>query len=121
MGKRTLQTVKTAHLCVHPVAYTDDTYLIRPPEDTTGAFHTLIQAGANIRRQPSLHKCHVYGTPGTAALNAALNAARTVAQTLNIRHAQQGLIAAGTPVGPPAYITQHVLSLIHISEPTRPY
>ena len=36
----------------------------------TGAFHTLILAGAHIRLQPSLHKCHVYGTPGTAAFNA---------------------------------------------------
>ena len=104
MGKRTLQAVKTAHPRVHPIAYTDDTYLIGPPDDMTGAFHTLIQAGANIRLQPSLHKCHVYGTPGTAAFNAA----RTVAQTLNIPHAQQGFIAAGTPIGPPAYVTQHV-------------
>ena len=59
MGKRTLQAVKTAHPRVHPIAYTDDTYLIGPPEDMTGAFHTLIQAGANIPLQPSLHKCHV--------------------------------------------------------------
>ena len=33
---------------VHPIAYTDDTYLIGPPEDMTGAFHTIIQAGAKI-------------------------------------------------------------------------
>ena len=80
MGKRTLQAVKTVHPCVHPIAYTDDTYLIEPPEDMTGAFHTLIQAGTNIRLHPSLHKCHVYGTPGTAAFNAAC----TIAQTLHI-------------------------------------
>ena len=48
MGKRTLQAVKTAHPRVHPIACTDDTYLIRPPDDMTGAFHTLIQAGANL-------------------------------------------------------------------------
>ena len=69
----------------------------------TGAFHTLNQAGANIRLQPSLHKCHVYGTPGTAAFNEA----RTVAQTVRIPHAEQGFIAADTPIGPPTYITQH--------------
>ena len=64
MGKSTLQAVKTAHPHVHPIAYTDDTYLMGPPDDMTGAFHTLIQAGASIHLQPSLHKCHVYGTPG---------------------------------------------------------
>ena len=53
---------------------------------------------------PSLHKCHVYGTPGTAAFNAA----RTVAQTLHIPHAEQGFITAGTPIGPATYVTQHV-------------
>ena len=69
----------------------------------TSAFHTLIQACANIQLQPSLHKCHVYGTPGTAAFNAA----RTVAQTLHIPHTEQGFIAAGTPIGAPTYISQH--------------
>ena len=43
-------------------------------------------------------------TCGTAAFNAA----RNVAQTLNIPHAEQGFIAAGTPISPPTYITQHV-------------
>ena len=86
------------------IAYTDDTYLIGPPDDMTYAFHALIQGGANIRLQLSLHKCHVYGTPGTAAFNAA----RTIAQTLNIPLAQHAFIAVGTPIGPPAYITQHV-------------
>ena len=104
MGKRTLQAVKTAHPRVHPIAYTDDTYPIGRPDDMTGAFHTLIQAGAKIHLQHSLHIIHVYETPGTAAFNAA----RTVASTLNMPHAQHGFIAAGTPIGPPAYITQHV-------------
>ena len=76
----------------------------------TGAFHALVQAGANIHLQPSLYKCHMYGTPGTAAYQRGT----PVAQTLHIPHAEQGFIAAGTPIGPP-------LSLIHISEPTRPY
>ena len=31
MGKRTLQAVQTAHPRVHPIAYTDVTYLIGPP------------------------------------------------------------------------------------------
>ena len=42
------------------------------------------------------------------AYRALSSAARTVAQTLKIPHAQQGFIAAGTPIGPPAYVTQHV-------------
>ena len=42
MGKRTLQAVKTAHPRVHPIAYTDDTNLVGPPDDMTGALHTLM-------------------------------------------------------------------------------
>ena len=104
MGNLTLQAVKTAHPRIQPIAYSDETYQIGPPEDLAGAFHTLTHAGAGINLRPSLHKCKVYGTPGTAAFNAA----RTVAQTLNIPHAEQGFIAAGTPIGPPSYVTQHV-------------
>ena len=61
------------------------------------AFHTLIHAGATINLSPSLHTSQVYGTPGIIAFSAA----RAVAQTLNIPHAEQGFIAAGTPIGPP--------------------
>ena len=31
-----------------------------------------------------------------------------MAQTLHIPHAEQGFIAAGTPIGPHTYISQHV-------------
>ena len=71
MGKHTLQAVKTAHPCVHPAAHTDYTYLIGPPEDMAGAFHTLIYADTNINLRPSLHKFKVCGT-------VAFNAARTL-------------------------------------------
>ena len=46
----------------------------------------------------------MYGPHGTAAFNSA----RTAAQALNIPSDEQGFIAAGAPIGPPIYITQHV-------------
>jgi hypothetical protein len=63
-----------------------------------------VQHGAAIRLAPSLHKCAVYGTPSTPAYPAAQQSARI----LDIQHATDGLVAAGTPIGTDDYITAHM-------------
>lgn len=43
----------------------------------------------------------VYGTLNTASFQAA----SLVAASVNIHHAGQGFVAAGTPIGPDSYVT----------------
>jgi hypothetical protein len=99
--QRPLQALAAAHPAVHPIAYADGTYLIEPGPAVTAAFHTLVQHGAAIGLAFSLHKCAVYGTPSTPAYTVAQQSARI----LEIQHAANGLVAAGTPVGTDDYIT----------------
>jgi hypothetical protein len=82
-----------------PLAYADDTFLQGAPEPTMQALATLVALTAplGLFAQPS--KSAVY-SPDAAA-------AATVAHRTGIRHAPDGLLAAGTPVGTPAFQAAH--------------
>jgi hypothetical protein len=63
----------------------------------------LCSTELHIGLAPYLHKCAVYGTPGTPADEAAQQTARI----LDIRHAADGFVAAGAPIGINEYITTY--------------
>jgi hypothetical protein len=63
-----------------------------------------VQHVAAIGLAPSFHKCAVYGTPSGPAHTAAQQSAHI----LDIQHATDGLVAAGTPIGTDDYITAHM-------------
>lgn len=65
----------------------------------------LQAASARIGLELVADKCQAFGMPSDDGLSAA---AVAVAQQLNIKHAAEGLVAAGTPVGTEAFIRSHV-------------
>jgi hypothetical protein len=78
-----------------PLAYADDNFLQGAPEPTTQAFHALLTLAGPLGLHPKLDKCAVYSVDTRAAAS--------VASQLGVRHAPDGLLAAGTPVGTPTF------------------
>jgi hypothetical protein len=78
-----------------PLAYAADPFLQSAPEPTIRAFHALVTLAEPLGLQVQLAKCAVYF--------ADTRAVTSVASQLCVRHAPDGLLAAGTPVGTPAY------------------
>jgi hypothetical protein len=78
-----------------PLAYADETFLQGAPEPTMRAFQALVALAEPLGLQVQLGKCAVYSVDTCAATS--------VADQLGVRHAPDGLLAAGTPVGTPAY------------------
>jgi hypothetical protein len=91
---RLLKLVAEAHPSVQPLAYADDTYLVARGPETLPAIDTLTEDGAAIGLSPS-PQCLLYGAPGTAAFHIA----GILTEHADIDHAQQGFVAAGTPIG----------------------
>jgi hypothetical protein len=86
-----------------PLAYADDTFLQGAPAPTMQAFVALTALAAPLGLHTQPAKSAVYSTDGAAAAS--------VAGHLGVRHAPDGLLAAGTPagtpVGTPAFQTTH--------------
>jgi hypothetical protein len=86
---------------LHPqalfLAFADDCYLQGPPRHAAAAFHSLSDLAATIGLHMQLPKCSVYGHDTVAA--------QEVAEELGIGHAKAGMMACGTPLGTPAFIT----------------
>jgi hypothetical protein len=78
-----------------PLAYADDNFLQGAPEPTMWAFHALVALAEPLGLQVQLGICAVYSVDTRAETS--------VANQLGVRHAPNGLLAAGTPVGTPAY------------------
>jgi hypothetical protein len=84
------------------LAYADDAFLQGAPAPTMSAFGTLTALAAPLGLHTQPVKCAVYSTDDAAAAS--------VASHLGVRHAHDGLLAAGTPVGTPAFQTTHANS-----------
>jgi hypothetical protein len=78
-----------------PVAFADDTFLQGAPAPTMRAFHALTALAAPLGLSAQPDKCAVYSEDAAAAAS--------VATTLGMHHAPDGLLAAGTPVGAAAF------------------
>jgi hypothetical protein len=86
-----------------PLAYTHDMFLQGAPASTTRTFAaTALAAPLNLRCQPA--KCAVHSADHAAAT--------AVVGQLSVRHAQEGLLAAGTPVGTPTFQTANAESFV---------
>jgi hypothetical protein len=85
-----------------PLAYADDTFLQGAPAPTMQAFAALTALAARLSLHTQPAKCAVYSTDGAATAS--------VASHLGVHHAPDGLLAAGTPVGTPAFQTTHANS-----------
>jgi hypothetical protein len=79
------------------IAFADDCYLQGTPRHAAAAFHSLRDLAATIGLHMQLPKCSMYGYDTVAA--------EEVAQDLGIGHAKTGMMACGTPLGTPAFIT----------------
>jgi hypothetical protein len=77
--------------------YADDCYLHGRAEQLIAAFHILRDLGAALILHLQLHKCSSYGR-GRAA----------VVRELGIGFTQDGFLACGTPLGPPAFVAPFV-------------
>ena len=82
-----------------PLAYADDTFLQGAPEPTQQALEALavLAVPLGLLAQPS--KSAVYSEDAAAAAS--------FANLLGVRHAPDGLLAAGTPVGTPGFQSTH--------------
>jgi hypothetical protein len=78
-----------------PLAYVDDTFLQGAPEPTIRAYQALTALAAPLGLHAQLTKCTVYSEDAAAA--------SAVADHLELQHAPEGLLAAGTPIGTPAF------------------
>jgi hypothetical protein len=78
-----------------PLAYADDTFLQGAPEPTIRAHQALTALAAPLGLHAQLTKCKVYSEDAAAA--------SAVADHLELQHAPEGLLAAGTPIGTPAF------------------
>jgi hypothetical protein len=78
-----------------PLAYADNTFLQGAPEPTVRAYQALIALAAPLGLHAQLTKCTVYSEDAAAA--------SAVADHLELQHAPEGLLAAGTPIGAPAF------------------
>jgi hypothetical protein len=96
--KGPLEQVAAMNLA-RPLAYADDNFLQGAPEPTTRAFHALLTLAGPLGFHPKLDKCAVYSVDAGAAA--------AVASQLGVRHAPDGLLAAGTPVGTPTFQADH--------------
>jgi hypothetical protein len=82
-----------------PLAYADDTFLQGAPEPTIRAYQALTALAAPPGLHAQLTKCTVYSEDAAAA--------SAVANHLELQHAPEGLLAAGTPIGTPAFQSAH--------------
>jgi hypothetical protein len=92
-----LEQTQQLHPQTRVLAFDDDHYLQGPPRHAAAAGHSLRDLGATIGLYMQLPKCSVYGHDTAAA--------EEVAQELGIGHAKAGMMACGTPLGTPAFIT----------------
>jgi hypothetical protein len=104
VSHRLLKKVAEARPSVHPLAYSDDTYLVARGPDILYSIDALAKEGAAIGLTPSPHKCLLYGTPGTSAWHVA----GILSEATHIHHAEEGFIAAGTPIGTTAFVRGHL-------------
>ena len=93
---------------VHAVAYADDCYLQGPAEAVVAAFadfcDTIRPLGLTV-------------VPGKSfAYSEDLAASARVAAELEVEHAAEGFVAAGTPIGTDAYVARHLQDLLDAAE-----
>jgi hypothetical protein len=77
------------------LAYADDTFLQGALEPTIRAYQALTALAAPLGLHAQLTKCKVYSEDASAA--------SAIADHLELQHAPEGLLAAGTPIGTPAF------------------
>jgi hypothetical protein len=92
-----LEQTQQLHPQTRVLVFADDCYLQGPARHAAAAFHSLRDLAATICLHMQLPKCSVYGHDAVAA--------EEVAQELGIGHAKAGMMACGTPLGTPAFIT----------------
>jgi hypothetical protein len=78
-----------------PLAYADDTFLQGAPGPTMQAYQALTALAAPLGLHAQQTRGAVYSADDAAAAH--------IARHLKVRHAREGLLAAGTPVGTPAF------------------
>jgi hypothetical protein len=94
------EDLQAGNLLALVVAYADDMFLQGPSFDFVASFRHLVDLAQRVGLQAELRKCAAYSSdPATATV---------VGEELGIRHARDGLLAAGTPVGAPHFIAAHV-------------
>jgi hypothetical protein len=97
----TLQTPSEQTQQLHPqtrvLAFADDCYLKGSPRHAAAAFHSMRVLAATVGFRMQLPKCSVYGHDTVAAEEGA--------QELGIGHAKTCIMACGTPLGTPEFIT----------------
>jgi hypothetical protein len=92
-----LEQTQQLHPQTRILAFADDCYLQGPPRHAAAAFHSLRDLAATIGLHIQLPKCSVYGHDTVAA--------EELAQELSIGHAKAGMMACGTPLATPAFIS----------------
>ena len=97
--QKVLLQVCEAHPDIRAVAYADDTFLVGSADTVTAAFPTMCSEGADLGLAVQLAKCEAY--------SGAREHAERVASTLGVKHAADGLLVAGMPVGTAAFIRGH--------------
>jgi hypothetical protein len=99
--QRPLEEVETMDLA-QPLPYAVHTFLQGAPAPTMQAFAALtaLAAPLGLDAQPAM--CATYSADGAAAI--------LVASLMGVNHLPHGLLAAGTPVGTPAFQTAHANS-----------
>jgi hypothetical protein len=96
-------TGAAAHPAVHPITYAYNTYLVGPAPAVTASFHTGEARRCNrcCALPSQVHRLWHPPTPAYAAT-------QQTARTLDIQHAADEFLAAGTLIGANAYITTHM-------------
>jgi hypothetical protein len=79
-----------------PLAYADDTFLQGAPGPTMQAYRALTALAAPLGLHAQQTNGAVYSADDAAAAH--------IARHLKVRHAREGLLAAGNPVGTPAFL-----------------
>ena len=85
---------------VRVVAYLDDVYLQGLPEHVEPAYRRLCELCKGIGLEMAPQKCEVW-SPGDPA------AAELLAESLGMKFADQGFVAAGCPLGSTEFVQQH--------------
>ncbi len=86
-----LEATQAAHPQAQIIAFFDDIHLVGKPQHVVPAFATLVEEVKRINLTPNPNKSLAYGLDTDISAGAPAE--------LGIAHAQNGIVAAGTPIG----------------------
>ena len=84
-----LLNLEKDHLQIHVLAYLDDVFLLGNATDVLCAFHNLKRAFSSISLEITSHKCEIFCSSSTVAIN----------ESAGIPVNYQGSLFLGTPIG----------------------